>query len=83
MSSSNVVGAHLASRRYVYAVPVLGRATWVVLDTRDPWVTSSSSPILTRHPEVVTALAHRLEQSPRWSAVYSGDGVLVFRRSGP
>jgi len=81
VSGSNDVGAHLSARRYYYAVPVVGRATWIVLDTRDPWVTSLDSPILTRHPERVRALARRIGSSPEWRKVFDRGGVLVFRKT--
>ena len=32
VTASNSAGAHLSARRYVYSVPVLGRAEWVVID---------------------------------------------------
>ena len=57
VSASNNAGGHLSDRQYVYSVPVLGRAEWVVIDRRDPWVVRPDSPILTRHPKVVRALA--------------------------
>ena len=37
-AATNRVGSHLSARRYVYSVPVLGRAEWVVIDTSDAWV---------------------------------------------
>jgi uncharacterized membrane protein len=79
---SNSVGAHLSARRYVYSVPDVHRASWVVIDLRDPWVVRRDSPILTRHPEVVRALASRLERDPAWTKVFEREGVLVFRSSG-
>ena len=82
VTTSNNAGAHLSARRYVYSVPNLGRAEWVVIDRRDPWVVSRDSPILTRHPEIVRALASRLERDPGWTKVFERDGVLVFRKSG-
>ena len=81
VSASNDAGAHLSARRYYYAVPVVGRATWMVVDTRDPWVTSRDSPILTRHPERVRALVRRTENDPGWRKVFERDGVLVFRKT--
>ena len=46
-------------RRYVYSVPLLGRADWVVVDVRDPWTVRPDSPILTRHPKVVQGVVAR------------------------
>jgi uncharacterized membrane protein len=81
VTSSNSVGAQLSARRYVYTVPDIRRASWVVIDLRDPWVVRRDSPILTRHPEVVGALASRLEDSAAWTKVFDRERVLVFRSS--
>lgn len=81
VSASNSVGGHLSARRHVYSIPVLGEAEWVVIDRRDPWVVREDSPILTRHPEVVGALARRLERDAAWTKVFERERVLVFRRS--
>jgi uncharacterized membrane protein len=80
VSASNTAGAHLSARRYVYSVPVLGRATWVVVDRDDPWVVSKDSPILTNHPEVVKAFAARLGADSSWTKVFDTAGVVVFRK---
>ena len=63
---SNAAGGHLSARRYVYSVPLLGRADWVVVDRADPWIVRPDSPILTRHPRVVRRLVARLEADPGW-----------------
>ncbi len=80
VTASNPAGAHLSARRYVYSVPLLERAEWVVVDLDDPWTVRPDSPLLNRHPEVVRAFAERLEQSPDWRKVFERDRVLVFRR---
>jgi uncharacterized membrane protein len=80
VSASNTVGAYVSARRYVYSVPNLGRATWVLVDLDDPWVVRPDSPILTRHPKVVRAFAARLERDPAWTTAFERDGVVVFRR---
>ena len=77
--ASNTAGAHLSDRRYIYSIPNLGGATWAVIDLRDPWVVRRNSPILTRHPEVVRALAARLARDPVWTKVFDHERVLVFR----
>jgi hypothetical protein len=82
VTSSNSAGAHLSARKYVYSVPVLGRAEWVVVDRVDPWVVSRDSPILTNHPERVHAFLSRLEDDPSWGTVFDRDGVVVLRRDG-
>jgi uncharacterized membrane protein len=78
VTSSNLVGAHLSARRYVYSVPVLGRAQWVVVDLDEPWVTTSDSPILTSHPDIVRGFVRRLEEDPGWRQVFERERVLVF-----
>ena len=83
VTTSNSAGAHLSARRYVYSVPYLGRAEWVVIDRSDPWVVRRDSPILTRQPKVVRRLVTRLEGDANWQKVFERDGVLVFRRLEP
>ncbi len=80
---SNSVGAHLSGRRYVYSVPVLGTAEWVVIDADDPWTVQPDSPLLSRHPKVVRGLVARLETDPAWRKIFEQDDVFVFRRAGP
>ena len=80
VSASNTAGAHLSARRYVYSVPTIGRAEWIVLDLEDPWVVTPNSPILTNHPDIVRALAARVNRDTSWRKVFERDGVLVFRR---
>ena len=80
VTASNTAAAHLSARRYIYSVPLLGRAEWVVVDRADPWVVRPDSPILTRHPRVVRSLAARLEGDPGWTKVFDRDGVVVFRK---
>jgi uncharacterized membrane protein len=78
---SNVAGAHLSARRYVYSVPMLTpRVTWVVVDRADPWVVSRDSPILTNHPEVVRAFVARLDEDSSWRPVFDRVGVVVYER---
>jgi len=81
VTASNLVGAHLSSRERVYSVPVLAEATWVVVDTDEPWVTTPGSPILTNHPEVVSAFVERLGRDGDWREVFEREGVVVFRRA--
>ena len=80
VAASNTAGAHLSDRRYVYSVPNLGRATWVVVDLGDPWVVRPDSPILTRGPKQVRGFAAGLADDHRWDAVFQREGVLVFRK---
>ena len=80
VSASNTAGAHLSARRYIYSIPNLGRASWVVIDLGDPWVVSPDSPILARRPKAVRAFATRLESDPAWVREFEREGVLVFRK---
>ncbi len=75
VTASNIAGAHLSARQYVYSVPLLDeRTTWVVVDRADPWVVSRDSPLLTNHPEIVRAFVARLEADPDWRPVFDRDG---------
>jgi uncharacterized membrane protein len=80
VTTSNGAGGHLSARRYVYSVPIVRRAEWALVDLDDPWVVSADSPVLTRHPEVVSAFVKRLRKSPAWHEVSDESGVIVFRR---
>jgi hypothetical protein len=80
VTASNTVGSHLSARRYLYSVPVLGRAEWVVVDRADPWVVTRDSPILAQDPERVEAFATRLGADPAWETVLDRSGVVVLRR---
>jgi len=81
VSASNTAGSHLSARRYVYSVPNLGNAEWVVVDRNDPWVVTADSPILTNHPDVVRSFAAGIGRDPTWRRAFERDGVLVFRRA--
>jgi uncharacterized membrane protein len=81
VASTNKAGGHLSARRYVYSVPVVGRAQWMVVDTRDPWLVSRDSPLLTKHPARLRAFVAQIARSPSWHEVFREDGVLVFRRT--
>ena len=79
VTASNSAGGHLSARRYMYTVPFLGRAQWVVVDRADPWVVTRDSPILTNHPERIRAFVARLE-SDGWQMVFDRSGIVVLRR---
>ncbi len=81
VSASNTAGVRLSDRRYVYSVPVLGRAEWVVVDTADPWVVREGSPILSNDADAVAGFVERLRGDPRWIVVLDRGGVVVLRRA--
>jgi uncharacterized membrane protein len=81
VSSTNKAGSHLAARRYVYSVPVLGRAEWIVLDTYDRWVVYRDYPFLVDRPAAeLQAFRERVEDSEAWASVFEEDGVVVYRK---
>jgi uncharacterized membrane protein len=80
VSSTTKVGSHLSARRYYYDVPVLGRASWIVLDRQDPFVHDPKFPALTRSSPGLQRFERRIERDPHWLRVYDQDDVLVFRR---
>ena len=83
VSSTNKAGSHLSARRYLYSVPVLGRSSWVVIDTADPFVAVPESPVLERRPDTLRAFRRRIQRSPNWERVFDAAGVLVFRKASP
>jgi uncharacterized membrane protein len=81
-STSNRVGARLVDRRYLYVLPKVARADWVVLDTDDRWLPDDELPVLSERPAAeLDALRRRLEEDASWVRVLAEDGVYVFRRA--
>ncbi|HUQ22719.1 MAG TPA: DUF2079 domain-containing protein [Gaiellaceae bacterium] len=74
VSATNTLGAHLSDRRRIFSFPVLGEATWVVVDERRLTFLDSLDPERAR-----PALAS-LRRDPRWHRVFAERGILVFRR---
>jgi len=81
VSTTNRVGGHLSARRYVYSVPVLRRAEWIVLDTWDPRIARSGSTILEWDPAGFQEFRQQIERGGGWIRVFEQDGVLVFRKT--
>ena len=63
VSTTNRLGSHLSARHYVYSVPVLGRAEWVVVDSADTWVPASFGGLA--DPEAVAEFVARIERGRR------------------
>jgi uncharacterized membrane protein len=78
VTSTNRIGAHLAERRYLYSVPVVGRAEWIVLEQADVWIPQAYSG--TSEPEVLRTFELEMRRSSGWRKVFDEDGVLVFRK---
>lgn len=74
VSATNFLGAHLSERERIFSFPVLGEATWVVVDTRR--LTYRDSLRAERAQPALTTL----RRDARWRIVFARDGVLVFRR---
>jgi uncharacterized membrane protein len=81
VSTTNRAGGHLGARRYVYSVPVLEKADWLVLDTWDPRIAEPRSTILEWDPPAFERFVQRIARSADWSRVYERDGVFVYRRA--
>ena len=82
LSTTNRAGGHLSARRYVYSVPILERAEWIVLDTSDPRLARVGSTILEWDPAGLERFRQRVERDAGWAKVFEQDGVLVFRKEG-
>lgn len=78
VSASNRLGSHLSERRYFYSPPVLGRATWIVIETEDTWVPAAAGGA--SRPGVLRRFHREIEASPEWQKVFDRQGVLVFRK---
>jgi uncharacterized membrane protein len=74
VSATNTLGAHLSARRRIFSFPVLGDATWVVVDEGRLTFLDSLAPERAR-----PALA-ALRRDPRWHQVFDENGVLVLQR---
>ncbi|MCS7007762.1 MAG: DUF2079 domain-containing protein, partial [Gaiellaceae bacterium] len=88
VSSTGKVGAHLSARRYVYSVPVVRRAEWIVIDERDPAVAPGVGASATARvrrgvadPAIIERFLARIDASPGWKRVFSRSGVHVYRRT--
>jgi len=78
VSSTNGFGSHLSARRFVYSVPMVGRAEWIVMDVSDAWIPQTWGGHI--DPETLQKFRERIEQSAGWRKVFDEDGVLVFRK---
>jgi uncharacterized membrane protein len=82
VTATNKAGSHLTARRYVFSIPAIERAEWIVLDVGDPWVAAESADVtLGPFPELLDQFRRRIERSREWVKVFSESGVLVYRRA--
>jgi hypothetical protein len=80
IAATNRVGSHLAARRYLYSLPRIGRAEWIVLDADDVWIPQPIGG--DADPKVVRTFRERIERSPEWVKVFEEQSILVFRKVG-
>ena len=78
VSTTNRLGSDLSARRYVYSAPVVGRASWVVLDLTDSWIPKSVGGY--PDPPALEAFHSRLAESAEWRRVFAQGPVVVYRR---
>ena len=80
VSATNAVGSQLSERRYLYSVPVTGRARWIVLDTWNTWMPGTASREEGLQPELMRAFLDRVRTSAEWRLVFERDRIFVFQR---
>jgi uncharacterized membrane protein len=82
VSSTNRIGSHLSARRYLYSLPVVRDAEWVVLDLSDTWLPDSERGGGELAPGALRRIERALARGPEWDTVFARSGVFVFRRVG-
>jgi uncharacterized membrane protein len=75
--ATNRLAAQLSTRRVITLFPKRERATWAVLDTRDPWLVEAGERL---EPKVFSVFLHGFEREPGWRLVFERQGVRVYRR---
>jgi hypothetical protein len=91
VSVTNHLGAHFAAREYLYVFPVVEKADWVVVETRDawlpdlPWLRIRTGIDVGTHdlywqPNLMRRTLRGLKRSTNWDTVYDSGGVSVFKR---
>jgi len=80
LTTTNRIGGHLSARRYVYSVPVIERAEWIVVDRRDALLAKPGSTILEWDPAGLERFSRRIARSDHWVNVFEREGVVVFRK---
>jgi uncharacterized membrane protein len=91
VSATNYLGSHLAARRHLYMFPLVSRADWVVVESKDVflpdlvWLRTRrgitvGTHDLYRQPGLMQRALRGLERSPKWKTVYEDNGISVFER---
>jgi uncharacterized membrane protein len=79
VSATNRVASHLSARRYIYTVPTVARAEWIVVDEVDtwiPWIVAGRN-----QPALLASFVRDVRRNTSWQLVFERQSVLVFRRS--
>jgi uncharacterized membrane protein len=71
VSASNELGGHLAARRYIYTLPKVVRARWIIADINDATYADAAG-----YKRVV----RKYESAKDWRIVFSSHGVTVLRK---
>jgi len=79
VGTTNRVGSHLSARRYVYSVPYVEGARWLVVDTTDPSI--AAVPVGYHSPAQLNAFVRSIEQSDEWRRVFARSGIRVYRKA--
>ena len=74
VSVGNIVGSHLSARRVVYTFPYVGRAEYVIIDSKHPFVSDALS------PGAFQISLSSVIISGHYRSIYARDGVYVFER---
>jgi uncharacterized membrane protein len=77
VTATNAAGSHLSARRYVYSAPVVGRATWAVVDKADTAL--AGTPAGQQPIDTPEQFVRHLRDDLRWEQVFGSDGVFVLR----
>ena len=72
VSTSRKIGGVLSERRFVYIFPMRRKATWVLLDARDPSALDRK-----RYLRNIAAI----NANPAWRLVYRSNGIEVLRKA--
>lgn len=78
VTATNKVASQLSARRYIYTIPRLGRAEWVVLDVADTWIPQEVAG--RDDPAALSGFLRRVEKSGAWHKLFERNGVFVFRQ---
>jgi hypothetical protein len=84
VAATTKAGSHLSARRYFYSLPLLGRAEWIVLDLRDPWIAIPRRQTMRAQwgrtdRAVLERMRADLDRARKWTKVFGVRDVFVYR----